>query len=178
MATIILGIAGKRGTGKTSAATYLHDIYRFKIISFASRLKEVAEWLHPGIGHWKKEAPKLELNGQTPREYYISLGAHERFYDPDYWVKESGVANAIGRIAIDDVRFPNEVDYLKKLGAKVVRLNRFEKLNIYGKDLDDISETALDDFKGFDYIVQDCRNCTMPDLKREMDIIMENMGLI
>lgn len=177
MSLIIIGMSGKRGVGKTEAAKYLRDVYKFKIVSFASRLKETAELLHPGIGRWPKERARAELGGATPREYYISLGAHERFYDPDFWVKASGIANAIGRIVIDDVRFPNEVAYLKNLGGKIIRLKRFEKLNIYGKDLDDPSETSLDSYKEFDFLIEDCVNVTIQDLYKQMDIAMRDFEI-
>ncbi len=75
---------------------------------------------------------------------------------------------------LDDVRFPNEVKYLKSLGGKIVRLERFEKLNIYGKNLDDPSETSLDGYDGFDHTIDACWNTDIPELHKRLDIMMQD----
>lgn len=50
---------------------------------------------------------------------------------------------------ITDVRFPNEVEAIKKRGGIVVRINR---PSVPSTDTHE-SETALDDYQGFDYII-------------------------
>lgn len=173
-------MSGKRGVGKTVSANYLHDVYKFKRISFASSLKETAKIFFPFTDvdfSTKGKEKKFKDYDWTVRDFLIHLGAFARFHDPEYWVKNSGIANAVGRIVIDDVRFPNEVEYLKGLGAKIIRLKRFEKLNIYGKDLDDPSETSLDDYKHFDYLIEDCVNTTLPVLYQQIDYAMKDFGI-
>lgn len=72
-----------------------------------------------------------------------------RTHDPDYWVKrmESATEDArtYGRsVIIDDVRFPNELDMVRRLGGLTVRLDPYEGWRP-GPYADHPSETALDD---------------------------------
>jgi hypothetical protein len=165
----IIALSGKRGAGKTAAAQHLRDKHGFKIVSFAAKLKDTAKLLHPNIDRWHKERPRPELGGHTPREYYITLGSHERFYNPDYWVTAALEDRDLKEnIVIDDLRFENEAKYLKELGAKLIRIERYEYLNIYGKNLDDPSETALDNY-AFDYKIEACRNVSLADLTTQID---------
>lgn len=174
MAIKIVAFSGKRGTGKTTAAVYLQEEYGFVRVSFANRLKEAAEFFHPGFSKWAKEKPRKELGGQTPREYLITLGSHERFYDPNYWVKSTGIEKMSGKIVVDDLRFPNEAEFLKELGAHIVRIERFEYLNVYGKNLDDPSETAMDNYS-FDFVIPAARNLTVEDLTQQSDRMLETL---
>lgn len=179
MKPIIIGMSGVMGSGKTVSANYLQEVYKFKKVSFAASLKEKAKLFFPfsEFDFTAGKQKKYKSYDWTVREFLIHLGSFARFHDSDYWVKESGIDNAVGRIVIDDVRFPNEVDYLKKLGAKLIRLKRYEKLNIYGKGLDDPSETSLNDYKDFDYIVEDCVNTTLPSLYKQLDNAMLQFGI-
>lgn len=169
---MIIGLSGKRGVGKTLAADYLVENHNFKKVSFANKLKEISDSFFPGLSKSEKEKPFRE-HSFTPREFMIHLGQFMRFHDPEYWVKSSNISAMRGNVVIDDVRFRNEADYLKELGAKLVRINRFEKLNVYGKDLDDPSETDLDNYKGFDFIVEDCVNVKPIDLYKQLNNAMK-----
>lgn len=171
----IAALSGKRGAGKTAAALYLKEQYDFKIVSFAEQLKKTGEMMFPGVSTAAKEKP-FKGHEWTPREFYINLGQFGRYYDPDIWVKSIGLEGLTGKIVIDDLRFPNEAKCLKKYGAKLIRVNRYEHLNIYGKNLDNESETALDSYKGFDFVVEDCVNVKLPDLYKQMDIVVKDLG--
>lgn len=179
MPNIIIGMSGKRGVGKTTAANYLVQNYRFKKVSFAEKLKETAKLMFPFTDYDFSTAAKEKPYKNYPwtvREFLINLGAFARFHDSDYWVKAVGLDKMAGRIVIDDVRFPNEVEILKGLGAKIVRLERYPKLNVYGPtELDDPSETSLDDYKGFDFSIHSCYNTTMEELKTQMDRLVRDI---
>ena len=66
---------------------------------------------------------------------------------------------------IDDVRFRNEINYLKQFGTKFVRLERSRAVNPYKGALDDISELDLDNYKEWDYILTEPLNRNAEDLK-------------
>lgn len=175
----IVGFSGKRGAGKSKAALYLARKYGYHTISFGNGLREMAKDFFPftptDFSETNKEKPYKEYDW-TPRDFMIALGKFARFHDQDFWVKKSCLDKTTGLIAIDDVRFPNEVEYIKSLGGKIVRLERYEKLNIYGKNLDDPSETSLDDYKGFDHVVESCVNITLDDLYYRLDIMVKDLS--
>lgn len=176
----IIAISGKRGVGKTTAAIYLQEKFGFKRVSFAETLKRHAEVLVPGInrvmGVKGKEKPFFK-SGESARQFLISFGQFMRYWDEDYWIKASGIDTAEGLIVIDDLRFKNEAKYLKAKGAKLIRINRYEHINCYGKNLDDPSETDLDDFKEWDYVIEDCTNVTIDDLMKQCDRAMKDLGV-
>ncbi len=173
---LIIGFSGWRGNGKTQASLYLARKYGFHTVSFAASLKEKAKLFFPftptDFSEKSKEKPYKDYDW-SPRDFVIAVGKMARYFDPDYWVNNSALFTQEGDISVDDVRFPNEVAAIKAMGGKVVRINRQEKLNIYGKHLDDVSETSLDGYKDFDYTVEDCRNVTLEDLHNQLDAMME-----
>lgn len=175
MPSEVIAFGGKRGRGKTLAADYLVENYGFKKLSFASKLKEVAEELFPGITKAPKEKPYKNYDW-TPRDFMIRLGQFMRYWDPEYWVKSLDLEHKRGKIVIDDLRFKNEAAYLKQFDAKLVRLERYGKLNIYGpQDLDDVSETDLDDYKDWDYQVPEVVNTTPDSLFAVIDGFMKRL---
>lgn len=188
----ILGISGKRGAGKDLLATILG--YRgFKNYPFAGALKEkVRQELNltkeQTDGKLKEEPTKLlrvvpitPINGVetveasywTPRQMMIEYGKFYRQFDNLFWVKKVFASlkalpdNTL--ITISDVRFKNEADYIKEQGGYLIRLQRNPKLNIYGADLTDESETQLDEYQGFDYVVPQEHNENPQDLEKVAD---------
>lgn len=118
----IIGITGKAGSGKTTAANVLAD-RGFKKLSFATPLKEIAK----AFGCSGEEDDRN-------RELYQKLGTDVgRWYDKDIWVKkmaqrildieEASIAyQDQTMIVIDDVRFDNEAMLIKKLDGFVIEL--------------------------------------------------------
>lgn len=69
---------------------------------------------------------------------------------------------------ITDVRFPNEAKSIKERGGIIIRVNRYTGL----KD-NHISETALDNYNDFDYVIDN--NGTIDDLiEKVRGILIEN----
>jgi hypothetical protein len=98
-----------------------------------------------------------------------------RKMDTDVWVKSTinkilkeGPELAI----ITDCRFPNEVEAIKNIGGKVLRLTRSPFLS------DHISETVLDkesyDWNNFDYIINN-DNHNLYDQFSELKTILEKL---
>lgn len=119
----IIGFAGAAGVGKTTTANALVGLFdafyglSHHIMSFASPVKTIAMMLG-----WdgKKDA--------RGRKLLQSLGTDTaRAYDPDVWVKRwerdaKEMADIVDIILVDDVRFPNEVQAIQRLGGTVIRL--------------------------------------------------------
>jgi hypothetical protein len=172
---MIVGISGKRGVGKSLAASYLVKNHGFRHVSFAKDLKDIAKTLFPFSDNdlsipSKKEKPWRSYDF-SPRDFLIHLGEFMRFHDKNYWLNRA-MANCkdpvTNNYVFDDVRYKNEADTIKSQGGMLMRVERYAKYNPYGKDLDGPSETDLDDYK-FDYVCEKMWNTTQTDLFRQID---------
>ena len=189
---MIIGISGKAGSGKDTAAKMLEVLYanpdisyeyfankRYKnfadiqIVHFADSLKETAQVLFR-IGEWEtntQEGKKTTINwiGKTVRELLQGIGQGLRdAIDPNLWVKilfanTEGWSNYI----IADVRYPNEVYAIKKRNGILIRIDR--KGAGAGNHS---SETALDNYKEWDVHIEN--NGSIEDLFETMRIFTKN----
>jgi hypothetical protein len=69
---------------------------------------------------------------------------------------------------ITDVRFPNEAQAIVDRGGIMIRINRTDKSRI---NADHPSETALDNWDGFNYIIDN--NGTIEDLHAHAEAILK-----
>ena len=189
---MIIGISGKAGSGKDTAAKMLEVLYanpdisyedfvnkRYKnfadiqIVHFADTLKETAQVLFR-IGEWEtntQEGKKTTINwiGKTVRELLQGIGQGLRdAIDFDIWVKilfanTEDWSNCI----IADVRYPNEIKAIKERNGILLRINR--KGAGAGNHS---SETALDDYKEWDDHIEN--NSSMEELFEAMRIFTKN----
>ena len=189
---MIIGISGKAGSGKDTAAKMLEVLYanpdisyedfvnkRYKnfadiqIVHFADTLKETAQVLFR-IGEWEtntQEGKKTTINwiGKTVRELLQGIGQGLRdAIDSDLWVKIL-FANTEGwtNYIIADVRYPNEIKAIKERNGILLRIDR--------KDAgagNHSSETALDDYKEWDVYIEN--NSSIKDLFEAMKIFIKN----
>ena len=116
---------------------------------------------------WENMPNVINASGfMTAREFLQHFGTDVcRGIKPDIWtsacinrILSSGTELAI----VPDVRFPNEVESIQKAGGKVIRLTRKPH-----EDEHD-SETALDGYDGFDYVIHNA----------DMNIDQTNMALM
>lgn len=150
-----IAFSGKICSGKSTIANYI--ITRVgdqgQKISFADPIKKIAR----------------ETFGMTTknRELLQIIGATGRALDKNTWVNkllETVKQNPNQIWVVDDLRFPNEAEQLKKNGFILVRITVDENIrkqriiSTYGKDaeqhlkrINDYSEKALDDYE-FDEI--------------------------
>lgn len=176
---MIVGISGKRGTGKTTAAQWMVKNHKFKQVSFAKDLKDIAKSLFPFTENdltipAKKEG-LYKGHDWTPRDFLIHLGEFMRFHEPNYWL-DRAMTNCKDQVknnyVFDDVRYKNEAEAIKKLGGVILRIERYPKFNPYGKDLDTPSETEMDDFV-FDFTVERMWNIELESLYRQVDAFVD-----
>ena len=74
---------------------------------------------------------------------------YRRRQDPDYWVKRlEAKLDGLERVVIDDVRFPNEVEMVQRLGGRVIRIDRPGPA-----ESTHASEIELDSFDGWDDVI-------------------------
>lgn len=151
---MIIAMSGYARSGKDTAANIIVENYpNFKIKKFSGKLKEIASILTgiPARMFEEQRFKEQQLNGwdMTGRELLQKLGtdAIRDGLHRDAWVMALFSEYHAGENwIITDCRFPNEYEYVKMFGGKVVRIIRsgIEAVNAHP------SETALDDYS-FDY---------------------------
>jgi hypothetical protein len=152
----IIALSGKAGTGKD----YLHEHYLqprgFQRVALADHFKlwivgqglatyeEVFFTKPPHVRELlQQEGTKRGRDVYGEDIWCNTLAAWLR-----HWERTWGMSS----FAVTDVRFPNEVRYIQSLGGKVIRLVapvRAAASTLSREAKQHISETALDDFTGF-----------------------------
>jgi dephospho-CoA kinase len=116
-----LGIIGKLGSGKTSAAEYIISKYGYTRMSLATPVKFIADEY---FGVKSKADPRA-------RKLWQKIGTDWfRSEDPDVWVKylkKSIEALKVDPVICDDGRFINEVDSMLSWGWKLIYLECSEE---------------------------------------------------
>lgn len=152
MATHIVGLMGKKRSGKDTFAQQLVDFHGFTRLAFADALKDVVLELDPHVGvedyrlsdivdevGWEDAKAEAEVRRLLQR-----LGVAVRNHvNQSTWVNVvmNKAAYVPGPVVITDVRFPNEADVIERAHGSLVRV---VKLGQVSTDTH-ASETALDD---------------------------------
>lgn len=147
----IIGIAGRIGSGKTTLANFLVEKHGYHKLSFAAHLRtELAHAGFPGDLLDTKPLP------QEIRALMQAYGCAKRYLDVDYWVKKADLSLRLAmdagrdKFVFDDLRYPNELEWLKKRGGMSVlislRASRYDCLPLPEHE----SEKAFDNSKPFD----------------------------
>jgi hypothetical protein len=192
---MILGIAGKAATGKTTAAHHLAPLLdkECRIVPMAMLLRDEVEAFLRAVGadesvplvygcqddkvrvfyvdeqramahcpkwlHFVSENREIQDRpGQTAvtvRRILQWWGTeYRRAEDPEYWTRAWGrkieqLDLAHLHVLVDDVRFMNELQVIKKHGGLIVKIERpgFDGANNHA------SETSLDAYHGWDAVL-------------------------
>lgn len=162
--------------GKTYAANYLVRQKGYEKASFADKLKQVAGQIFPFNSRHMLPAnkeKKCEFGDFSPREFHVKLGEFIRYWDKDYFIKNLSLPME-EKVVIDDVRLKQEADYLRTLGAIIVRVERPKEDNPY-EETTDTSEVDLDDYE-FDYTIERWDNTTRTKLEQSVTRIEEEIS--
>lgn len=148
---IIIGISGKKHSGKTTLARFGTELIKAPTatIAFADSLKEeVAKACGVTVDY-------LEVNKTLFRPILQWWGSEwRRKQNPNYWIEKVGekilaLPDNIMCVFIPDVRFINEANWVTGLGGYIVRV---ERTGFNKKKDEHLSETELDTYKPFHFI--------------------------
>lgn len=145
---MIIGIAGKKRSGKDTAAKVFERL-GFTHDSFAAPMKRCLESI---LGHElrdeDKEVPMDWLDGITPRKMLQTLGTEwgRCMVHSDLWVR-SMMRRAPPMCVISDVRFENEAAAIRAAGGVIVHIYRRPMMSD-----SHISEAGVE-FRDGDFIV-------------------------
>lgn len=138
MNKLVLGITGLKGSGKDTAAAALLETGEFVNIKFADALKDMLRSLlrmsyndatvERLIEGDLKETPCRALDMKTPRYAMQTLGTEwgRNLISDSLWVDTTltRIRAAKKHVVVTDMRFQNEFEALKAIGAKTVRVER------------------------------------------------------
>ncbi len=160
---MIIGISGRKGSGKSTVAGYLQDRIEGAVrISFADTLKLIAQEAFgalPEQVYGLRKNDRIAVCGLVARDVMQKVGQGMREIWPDCWVfawerkvVEHWAMNGTGPVIVDDVRYPNEAKRIKEMGGILIRLDRAPYEDAH------VSETALDDWKEWDCVASEGLN--------------------
>lgn len=171
---MLIGILGKKGSGKDTCADYLIKKYNFKKISFATPLKtaliSIFNMKHNQLYGEEKEI-KDKYWDIEPRKLmqYFGTDLMRDKYDKNIWLKSISKwleNNKDSNIVIPDCRFQNEVDFILEKNGIVIKIDRYDEI----KD-NHISENEINEIKNFTYCIQN--NNTLDKLYSNLDKYIE-----
>lgn len=161
-------ISGKQYSGKdTLAKILLEKLKDFKRIGIADAIK----YRYGKENNLSFE--EIEKNKHLYRQDLIELGNRGRAQSPDFWLLE--LINS-KKIIIPDIRVVHEADFFRNRGAFLIRVNStYENRSKRGIIVEgnDATETALDDYKHWDIVVENDSTCE--DLIKKADKIIEKL---
>lgn len=177
---MILGLAGKRGSGKSTAAKLIQELtptINWQEKMFAAKLKDMICTL---LGCTREQLEDIDfkekvnpVTGFSPRYLMQTLGTEwGRNLDYNFWVNAlfSEYQPKVNWI-ITDVRFKNEAEIIRQHGGLVIRINR----NTEEQD-NHPSETSLDNYAHFNAIIDN--NGTLDELHIKLMNVLEYNNLL
>jgi len=182
----LIGLLGKKRSGKDTVADFLKEKYQYKKMAFADKLKSICREMFGFTDQQLYTDDKEKIDDYwniSPRHalQFIGTDLIRSYMDKliphiknNFWVKvlEKEYLDTVKNfpekyIVISDVRFENEVDFIHKYGGTVIKLER-------ESEYDDvhISEKGIDDITNYDILIHN--NSTLDALYEK---IVDNLKL-
>ena len=149
-------VAGKAGSGKGEVAKLIKEYYIYKLENCV--ITEYSKYLKG----FAKELTDWDGNVNTkPRKYLQELGDKIRKIDNKYFINNmledlKIYEELVDNVIISDVRMPDEIEDIKLNYDNVYAIcveNQFGLSNLSVEEQSHVTETALEDYNEFDYIL-------------------------
>lgn len=149
-------VAGSAGSGKGEVAKLIKEYYIYKLESCV--VTEYSKYLK----RFAQELTDWDGNSNTkPRKYLQELGDKIRGIDNKYFINNmlndlKVYETLTDNLVIADVRMPGEIEDIKlnyDNTYAIYVVNQFGKSNLTLEEQIHITETALDDYEEFDYVL-------------------------
>lgn len=172
---MLIGVVGKKFSGKDTMSNYLRAKYSFLTYAYALPLKQTCKTLFL-LSEDQMNDPELKEHidtrwNKTPRELLQFLGTDimRNQFDKNFWIKYFNSwyeNNKTRRIVVSDCRFQNEVDAILDKGGVVVKVVRKSD----DKDSHE-SEQLIDQITGIHYVIHN--DSSLADFYQQIDSFME-----
>lgn len=186
---MIIGLAGKKGSGKDTLGTYIIEKYHFQRIAFGDPVKEICKILFGFTQNQLHGRGKEDITqyGLKPREAFQCIGTdfgreliHDIFIDNksilniergNLWIEifNRECEKKTGNVVITDVRFRNEADAIRKKGGIIILINSDFCNSIDNHKSEEVDITP-------DYIIRN--NSSKEELYKKIDTIINELDSI
>lgn len=181
----IIAISGKANTGKDYVSRLIQNSYNYYPFSFALHFK--MEMVGMGDVTYEEvmdtKPPHVrDMIQQRGTEHGRLLYGEDIWVDTvDSWFRYFSKNWKINRFVITDIRFPNEAEYVKRVGGKVFRIkskDRLQSSKLNSTQLSHTSETALDSYPDdyFDGIIQNDIDTNNKRLMEQIEVLITPRG--
>lgn len=191
---MLIGLSGKKRSGKDVVADYLVKEYSFVKVSFAEPLKEMLYALNPivevDVNFWDHEETEVRVRGlvdelgwEQAKDHYpeirqllqrLGTEAGRNVLGENVWVdlamrRAGELYGDHPGVVIPDMRFVNEFDAVVNAGGYTVRIHR---PGLTSTDTHP-SETALDRIEGWHFMLDN--DGTIQDLHERTDEMLTSI---
>lgn len=167
---IRLALCGKMKSGKDTACNHLKSLHGGTVIHI---FQAGYRWTELLLLYWLVGA-KINPDKKTrfERRALQSVGHWGRvLFGKDVWLNKTLkiIAKTKGNVYVTGVRYPNEVERLKEIKVQSVWVERSESDRVLfgATNINHETETALDNFKAFDFIIPNDRD--LPTFLRRVE---------
>lgn len=183
---MIIGILGKKYSGKDTIADYFVENFNFQKYTLASTLKSICKLLFNFTDEQLNTSQKEIVDDVwniSPRKCMEFLGT-DIFRNEinelipnigdNFWIKvltsKINNDNKHNNIVISDVRFQNEIDYIHKLGGIIIKVQKHDNPNYEYSSIENNIDTLIGD-----YVVDN--NHSIDDLYNKINTLYSNIIL-
>ena len=106
----IICLSGPRACGKSTISKHLHNLFGYERVAFADALREISSVFSPTL--------------RNDRIFLSELGAKIRSQLPDFFIQviKNKIQNSDSSFVIEDIRFPEELEFCRSIDATTIRL--------------------------------------------------------
>ncbi len=164
-------IAGKARSGKDSVATIIQNHYKTKkVIKYPCTiyLKDYIKKIYNINFTQEKPRTLLQTLGKQIKEKYPNFFLDRMKEDINYLSKNCDI------LIITGIRLKKELEFLKEnFSPLLIKVERNIDNNLTEKQKQDITETDVDNYKNFNYIIKNNEN--LEKLKINIEKILEEV---
>ena len=181
----LIAISGKANTGKDHVSKLIQRIYGYYPFSFALHFKMelvgMGKVVYEDVMDTKPPHVRDMIQQRGTENGRVLHGDDIWIQTVDSWFTYFSKNWNINKFIITDIRFPNEADYVKRVGGKVFRIqskDRLQSSKLNSTQLSHISETALDSYADdyFDGIIQNNIDTNNSKLIEQIQVLMTSRG--